>query len=91
MALTFFEQRKRQRKFILISALIIFLTVILIWKFFLLPKPEPEPKVVEIPRPPEIKIDFEVLKSPILEKLQPFEEISPFEGEVGRENPFIPY
>ena len=27
----------------------------------------------------------------LFQKLKPFEEIQPFEGEIGRENPFLPY
>jgi len=39
----------------------------------------------------KIEIDFETLKSPDLEELQLFEKTPPYEGEIGRENPFIPY
>lgn len=38
----------------------------------------------------KIEIDFELLENPLLNQLQPIEKIPPFEGEVGRENPFIP-
>ena len=91
MAITFFEQRKKQRYLILALALIISLTLIVVWKGFLFKKPKPQPGAVEFPRPAEIKINFEALKNPILEELQPFEEISPFKEEAGRENPFLPY
>jgi hypothetical protein len=42
------------------------------------------------PEPKKIEINLEVLKSPILKELQSFEEIKPFEGKIGRENPFLP-
>lgn len=91
MAITFFQQRKKQRYLILAFILIILVVLLLVWQFFLLEKPKPKPKIIEGPKPAEIKINFEVLKDPILEGLQPFEEIPPFEEKVGRENPFIPY
>lgn len=37
----------------------------------------------------ELKVDYEVLGLPILEKLEPFPDIEPF--EAGRENPFVPF
>jgi len=43
------------------------------------------------PQARKVEINFEVLKNPLLQDLQPFEEIPPFEGETGRENPFLPY
>jgi hypothetical protein len=35
-----------------------------------------------------VEIDFNVFKSLVLSKLQPFEEVLEFVGEIGRENPF---
>ncbi|MDI6591444.1 MAG: hypothetical protein QME61_00655 [Patescibacteria group bacterium] len=85
MKIAFLEKRKKQKYLILT---IIILTILMgIWYGFLL-KPKPLPKVF---KPPEIKINFEVLKNPLLEELQPFEEIKPFEEKIGRENPFISY
>jgi len=37
------------------------------------------------------EIDFSVLESEILKEFEPFEKVPPFEGEVGRENPFLLY
>ncbi len=52
----------------------------------------------------ELKINFNVLKNPLLKELQPFPELKPLEestttvkgkieitGEKGRKNPFLPY
>lgn len=39
----------------------------------------------------EPKIDFTILQSQALKDLESFEGIKPFDGETGRENPFIPY
>ena len=38
-----------------------------------------------------LKINFEVLQNALVEKMEPLEKIKPFEGQAGRENPFIPY
>jgi len=57
----------------------------------------PLPLVEEVPREipmevtPRIEIDFEVLRDPFLEVLQPLEPFPPFEEEAGRENPFVPF
>lgn len=85
---TSISPRKRQRYLIVVLILIIFVIVFLVWNFFLA---GPRPLLFEPIPPPEIKINFEILESPALNELQLYEEISPFEGEIGRENPFIPY
>lgn len=87
MAIALFRQRKTQKYLILALIVIILLILVVIWQGFLL-KPKLPPEGL---RPKKIEINFEVLKSPRLEELQPFEEIPPFEEEVGRENPFVPY
>jgi len=88
MVVTFIEPKKRQKYLVFILIVIIIVIVFLVWNYFLA-KPK-LPPLAPLP-PSEIKINFEILKSPILDELQLFEEISPFEEEIGRENPFIPY
>jgi len=89
MAITFLQQRKKQKRLIFVLLAVIILIFIVVWRGFLVKtKPVLVPIISE---PPKIEINFEVLKSPILKELQPFEEINPFEEEIGRENPFIPY
>lgn len=87
MAIIFFQQRKRQRYLIGAFIVMVLAILVIVWQGFLL-KPKTQ---IEILKPPEIKINFEVLKNPILESFQSLEEISPFEEETGRENPFLPY
>ena len=36
-----------------------------------------------------VNINFTFLESPVFDELRTFEEIQPFEGEVGQTNPFI--
>lgn len=84
-----FQEKKKQRYLLFILGIAIFGMVFTFWyRSF---RREPSSPRVLPQKPPEIKINFEMLKSPILTKLQPFEKIAPFEDEVGRGNPFIPY
>jgi len=90
MAIIISEEKKRQNYFTIALGIVLILVILIaIWRVFL-NKPE---KVLSptIVKPPEIKINFEIFKSPILKDLQPFEEIKPTEEPVGRENPFLPY
>jgi len=91
MAITFLEKRKRLRYFVPVLIITILVTAFVIWQGFFVQEGLPvAEEIVEIPIK-KIKIDFQVLKNPIFEDLQPFEEIPPFEVEIGRENPFLPY
>lgn len=97
---TVFEKTKRQRNLILIFVGVILITSLIIY-FGYFKKEKALPTEIQIPEivPPvlpkereKIEIDFEVLKNPILERLQLFEKIEPAKPEeVGRENPFQPY
>lgn len=89
MAITFLQQRKKQKRLIFVLLAVIILIFIVVWRGFLV---KPEPVLVPIiSEPPKIEINFGVLESPILKELQVFEEIKSFEEQVGRENPFVPY
>lgn len=91
MAITFTERRKKLRYLFLVLVIIIFITIIVIWQgFFAKAKLPPLLPPVEIPTK-KLEINFEVFKSPLLEKLQPLEEIPALEEKVGREDPFIAY
>jgi len=105
MAITFLEERKIQKRFILILGIILLIIVLVIWQgFFVKEKPLWETgkwspgEIVEPAK--KVEIDFEILESPILKGLEPFEEIKTYEEEIsegvvtekiGRENPFLPY
>jgi len=89
MAITFIQQRKKQQYFI---AAFVFLSLIIFSIFainFLR-----QQKTVLLPtvlEPKKIKIDLGILEEPALKEFQPFEVIGPFEDDIGRENPFLPY
>jgi len=88
MPITFIEPKRRKYYLILLFIVILIGALFLIWNYFFL---KPVPSVSKPTPPREIKINFEILKNPILEKLQPFEFIPLFEEKPGRENPFTPY
>lgn len=97
MAVIFKEELKKQRNLIYVFLLAIFLIVIVVWQGFL-KKEEPvlEEEGATVAQSP--KIDFEILKNPILKELQPFLGLPIFSGEelstssaeqIGRDNPFL--
>jgi len=90
MAITFLEKRKRLKSLMPVLVLIVLLTAVVVWRGFFVEAPLAVP---ERPLKPiqEVSINFQVLENPALEELQLFEKTSPFEGEIGRENPFISY
>lgn len=90
MAVTFIEERKKQRNLIWIFIIIVLIMVVIWWQGFF---KKPSLKGIEIPvfEFKKIEINFEVLENPILKELQLFEKIQPYEGEIGRADPFLPY
>ena len=89
MAITLLQERKKQRNLIFVLLIVIILGIFAVaWQGFIL-KPALSPP--ETSKVREIKINFEALKSPLLQELQVFEEISHLEEKIGRENPFLPY
>jgi len=91
MPIKFVQEKKKQKYLILVFAAVILITSIVLWFGFLRKeKPAPSPPALIVSQR-EIKIDFELLESSALKELQPFGEISSFEEEAGRSNPFLPY
>lgn len=96
MAFTFLQQKKKQKKLILILVAVTCAILVVVWQGFLKEEKPVLPSITEVPTTPKIEINWQILKDPRLEKLQPFEKIKPFEeitpeGEIGRENPFVPF
>ncbi len=90
MAITFLQAKKRQKNLMLILALAILAISLIIW-FSFLRNEAPPSAPTPVPAQLEIKIDWSTLEDPQLGSLQVFEEVLPFEDEIGRENPFTPY
>lgn len=91
MAVDFIQQRKRQKYLFPIALIIIIVVFIILWfGYFKKEEPVSAPEVLgSVLR--EIKINFDILENPLLKKLQPFMKVPSFEGEAGRDNPFISY
>ena len=88
MAITFGVHQKKEKKQIIIIAALIIVGALVV--MFII-KRQPALLPVETSNPTGPEINLEVLSDERIKGLQPFEEIPIFEGEVGRENPFLPY
>jgi hypothetical protein len=88
MAVTFQEQIKKQRNLILVFLGLILVAGFVIWRgYFYKEKPVEEMTLKHFKK---IEVDFDVLEAPLLSELEPMEKIPAFDGEVGKENPFVP-
>jgi type II secretory pathway component PulC len=91
MAISFEKIKKIELKNYLINILLILILFGALYflriKFLKEISIEP-PRVIK-----KARVDFNSLENQkeFLEKLNPYEEIPKFEGEKGRENPFLPY
>ena len=88
MAIIFQKKEKQQKKLILIFIFLILVAGAAIWWGFFRKEIEIPYEEMFIPAERPI-INFEVLRLPILEKLEPFPEIELFEQKIGRKNPFV--
>ena len=88
MAIIFQKKEKKEKKLILIFIVLILIMAIIVWWGFFrkIEIPYEEPLV---PPRKEIRVNFEVLRDPILGRFEPFTKIEPFEQEIGRKNPFV--
>ena len=99
MAITFLEERKVQRRYLLIFLLVILITGWVVWQSLFTKEQLVFPSGVLKPVK-KVEIDFKIFENPILQELRLFEEIKTYEEEisrgeaiekVGRANPFAPY
>ena len=93
MPISLLEQKKKNKFLLPVLAGIVLLTLIIFWAgFFKKPSAPPLLPLAEITPPVQmINIDWQALKNPILETLEPFEVIPPLQAAPGRKNPFLPY
>jgi hypothetical protein len=95
MAIKFIQaEKKRQVYLILILVGMVLVTILVLWQGHRLQDlvsiiPRSSSENLNLPRYPEISIDFDVLERKDLKELTPFAEIAPFDKEAGRENPFL--
>lgn len=94
MVVTFIEQKERKRQkilFLILGFLAVIFILVLMQGFLkkLISGNISKMTATPVLRKPEI--DFTILESKTLKDLEPFEGIKPFEGKIGREDPFIRY
>lgn len=90
MPISFSEKGNRQKYLILFFIVIVLVTIFVLRKNIFKTAVSVSP-TTEVFLPQNIEINFEVLKNPKLKELQLPEPEKPFEGQVGRENPFVSY
>ena len=86
-----FKKQKQKQKYLLGVVGLIMLTVVAVLYFGFFREKSDTVEIAPVSLIKEINIDFNVLENPFLEKMRPFEKIPEYEGEIGRENPFLPY
>ena len=87
MAITFIQQKKRQKYFLAGLALVILITGFVLWQGFIADVSVEGPLIKS---PQEIELRFEVFESEALQRLEsPEVELTP-PAETGKINPFLP-
>jgi len=76
--------------------LVIICIVFVVWQGFLRKEVRPSEDVgpqasAVSPGFKKVEIDWQLLEDPRIAEFIPFEEVPPYEDEIGRENPFVPY
>ena len=91
MAVQYIREKKKQKYFLIIFGLIFMVTIVVLWFGFFKDKfsfqtqaPASSPIVMRS----KIEIDFGFLESQVFKDMEVFNEISSFEGKIGKENPF---
>lgn len=87
--ISLFGEKKKQ-KYLVFALVAIILLALLFAAYNFLTKSS-VPANPEVSKVPEISIDFGFFENQDLKKLSPFEKVSEFHEQTGRENPFIPY
>ena len=85
-----FIERKNRQKYLLIAVIVMLLgTAAVLW-FGYFDEVEISPVAYTPQLYPEgsIIIDFSIFERPFLKELKPFSEILPYEGSLGKQNPF---
>ena len=91
---TFQKKEEKQKYLGLIALVVIFLIFMVIRYGFSKKGGETRPSVPSQPIAyslEAVEINFDIFKNSFFEHALPFERIKPFEGRIGRENPFVPY
>jgi len=91
MPIDFIQERKKQKYLTIIVTIAFIIIAVILW-FGYFRKPESVSEtILPFSVVKQIEIDFNVLEDPFLQESQIFEKVPSFEGEIGRDNPFLPY
>lgn len=89
MAVDFIQKKKKQQYMLFIALGVLAVTFIILWfGYFNKPASAPEPEEIVISKK-SIDINYSILENPILKALIPFIETPFYEGELGKDNPFL--
>lgn len=89
MAVNFIEKKKKQKYLVFIVLGIAGVTLIILWfGYFNKPVADPTPEEKDIVKK-NININYSILGSPFLKALILFQETPLYEGEIGKDNPFL--
>lgn len=89
MAVNFIEKKKKQQYMLFAALGILAVTLVILWfGYFNKPVQAPSPEEVIISRE-DISINYGVLENPILKALIIFTQTPLYEGELGKDNPFL--
>ncbi len=93
-SVNFVEEKKKQKRLIVVLIIIVLVTIVILKRDYFSKEGGKgffSQSSVSVVNYPEIKIDFSVFDNELVKNLSPFERISQFQGEKGRDNPFLPY
>jgi len=92
MAITFIQQKKKQRYFLIVFLVVLGIVLVIVGVRFIQKEIPLESLVVtpEFTQGRDIDINFETLKHPIFQELGDPTASIPFPEGVGREIPFLP-
>lgn len=92
MAIDFVNKKKKQQHLLIFAIIIIAIAFLILWFGYFGKQGDSVTAeyidTVVVKR--AINIKYDVLKDEFFERLQPFEKISEYEGDFGRDNPFLP-
>ena len=91
MPVNFVEKKKREKYILLATAVLFLAAAVILWFGYF---NNPEGVKIQVYEPvyyPEdaIVIDFKIFENQLFKELLPFISIPPYEGELGKANPFL--
>lgn len=93
MAVQYIREKTKQKYYLMAFGVVLIITLVILYFGFFQGKFtfQTQPVATSLPATvrSELKIDFDFLESQELKDMELFESIPAFDGEVGREEPFI--